>query len=225
MNQKPFMSNVNLGDQHEPGLLTRRQFMAYTAAGAAGMMLPAVGEAGIWNCIKYAAKLQPTRLIAGLIFDVGKAVVVSLVSDAIVDSLSSRRYSRSTAYRNFGSSTRSIGLSSLKNESFKPVPYKASVITLGIADYELHPKRKIKMKIESEEERRRFATVLRYLQDEKIKIKIADMKYAKPANELRYLEPDDLLTLERWHLRQYQETHVQNLIAATGVSAFDRLVV
>ncbi len=225
MNQKPCMSYVNLGDQHEQGRLTRRQFMAYTAAGAAGMMLPAVGEAGIWSCIKYAARLQPTRLIAGLIFDVGKAVVVSLVSDAIVDSLSNRRYSRSTAYRDFGSSTRSIGLSSLGNESFRPVPYKASVITLGIADYELHPKRKIKMKIESEAEEQRFATVLRYLQDERIKIKIADMKYAKPANELHYLEPDDLLTLERWHLKQHQETHMRNLIAATGVSAFDRLVV
>ena len=138
---------------HDQKELTRRQFMACTA----------VGEAGIWNCIKYAAKLQPTRLIAGLIFDVGKAVVVSLVSDAIVNSLSSHRYSRSTAYRDFGSSTRSIGLSSLENETFSPVPYKASVITLGIADYELHPKRKIRMKIESEEERRRFATVLRYL--------------------------------------------------------------
>ncbi|MCI5149489.1 MAG: hypothetical protein D3916_08895, partial [Candidatus Electrothrix sp. MAN1_4] len=163
---------------HDHKELTRRQFMAYTVVGAAGLMLPAVGEAGLWSCIKYAARLQPTRLIAGLIFDVGKAVVVSLVADAIVDSLSSRRYSRSAAYRNFGSGTRSIGLSSLKNESFRPVPYKASVITLGIADYELHPKRKIKMKIESEAEKRRFATVLRYLQDEKIKIKITDMKYA-----------------------------------------------
>ncbi|MCI5147899.1 MAG: twin-arginine translocation signal domain-containing protein [Candidatus Electrothrix sp. MAN1_4] len=34
-----FMSYVNLDDQHEQGRLTRRQFMAYTAAGAAGLML------------------------------------------------------------------------------------------------------------------------------------------------------------------------------------------
>ena len=225
MDQKPFMNYVNLDDQHEQGQLTRRQFMAYTAAGAAGMMLPAVGEAQIWNCIKYAAKLQPTRLIAGLIFDVGKAVVVSLVSDAIVDSLSSRRYSRSTAYRDFGFSTRSIGLSSLGNESFRPVPYKASVITLGIADYELHPKRKIKMKIESEAEERRFATVLRYLQDERIRIQIGEMEYARPANEYRFLEPDDLLTLQSWDLAGEQERHVQELITATGVSAFNHLTV
>jgi hypothetical protein len=210
---------------HNQRELTRRQFMAYTAVGAAGLMLPAVGEAGVWSFIKYAARLQPTRFIAGLIFDMGKAVVVSLVSDAIVNSLSSRHYSRSAAYRDFGSGVRTVGLGSLKSESFRPIPYKASVITLGIADYELHPKRKIRMKIEGEAEKQRFETVLRYLQDERIKIKIADMKYAKPANEFSYLEPDDLLTLERWHLRQHQEIHVQNLIAATGVSAFDRLVV
>ncbi|MCI5129872.1 MAG: hypothetical protein D3907_15625 [Candidatus Electrothrix sp. AUS3] len=165
-------------------------------------------------------------MIAGLIFDVGKSVVVSLVSDAIVDRLSQRHYSRSEAYRSFSSNTRSIGLSSLGNEPhFTPVPYKASVITLGIADYELHPRRKIKMKIEDAAEQQRFATVLQYLQDERIKIKIAEMEYAKPANDLRLLEPDDLLTLERWHLRQHQETHLLNLIAATGVSAFNRLVV
>ena len=227
MNRKPiaFMSYVNPDDRYDQNKLTRRQFMAYTAAGAAGMMLPASSEAGIWSCIKYAARLQPTRLIAGLIFDMGKAVVVSLVSDAIVNSLSSRRYSRSEAHRHFGSGTRSIGLASLENETFRPIPYKASVITLGIADYDLHPQRKIKMKIESEAERRRFATVLRYLQDEKIKIKIAGMKYAKPADEFGEIEPDDLLTLERWHLLGNQEIHVKQLIAATGVSAFDRLVV
>ncbi|CAK8725668.1 hypothetical protein H206_02716 [Candidatus Electrothrix aarhusensis] len=210
---------------HDQKELTRRQFMAYTAVGAAGLMLPAVGEAGIWTCIRYAARLQPTRLIAGLIFDLGKAVVVSLVSDAIVNSLSSRHYSRSAAYRDFGSSTRSVGLSSLKEESFTPVPYKASVITLGIADYELHPKRKIRMKIEDEAEKQRFETVLRYLQDERIRIQIGEMEYARPANEYRFLEPDDLLTLQSWDLAGEQERHVQELITATGVSAFNHLTV
>ncbi|WPD23132.1 MAG: hypothetical protein SD837_00940 [Candidatus Electrothrix scaldis] len=210
---------------HDQNKLTRRQFMTYTAVGAAGLMLPEVSEAGIWSCIKYAARLQPTRLIAGLIFDVGKAVVVSLVADAIVDSLSNRRYSRSEAYRSFGSNTGSIGLASLENETFRPVPYKASVITLGIADYELHPKRKIKMKIESEAERRRFQTVLRYLQDERIRIQIGEMEYARPANEYRFLEPDDLLTLQSWDLAGEQERHVQELITATGVSAFNHLTV
>jgi hypothetical protein len=164
-------------------------------------------------------------LIAGLIFDLGKAVVVSLVSDAIVNSLSSRHYSRSAAYRDFGSSTRSVGLSSLKEESFTPVPYKASVITLGIADYELHPKRKIRMKIEDEAEKQRFETVLRYLQDERIRIQIGEMEYARPANEYRFLEPDDLLTLQSWDLAGEQERHVQELITATGVSAFNHLTV
>lgn len=211
---------------HDQRELTRRQVMAYAAVGAAGLMLPADGEAGVWNCIKYAARLQPTRLIAGLIFDVGKAVVVSLVSDAIVSSLSSRHYSRSAAYRSFGSSTRSTGVGSLGNETdFKPVPYKASVITLGIADYELHPQRKIKMELNSEAERQRFGTVLRYLQDEKIRIQIGEMEYARPANEFRFLEPDDLLTLNSWDLAGEQERHVRELIAETRVSAFNKLVV
>ncbi|CAK8724766.1 Tat (Twin-arginine translocation) pathway signal sequence [Candidatus Electrothrix laxa] len=211
---------------HNQRELTRRQFMAYTAVGAAGLMLPAVGEAGIWTCIRYAARLQPTRLIAGLIFDVGKAVVVSLVSDAIVSSLSSRRYSRSVAYSRFGSGTRGTGLGSLKNErDFTPVPYKASVITLGIADYELHPKRKIKMALTGDAEKQRFGTVLRYLQDERIRIQIGQMEYARPANEFRFLEPDDLLTLQSWDLVGEQERHVQELITATGVSAFNHLTV
>lgn len=210
---------------HNQKELTRRQFMAYTAVGAAGLMLPAVGEAGIWSCIKYAARLQPTRLIAGLIFDLGKAVVVSLVSDAIVNSLSSRHYSRSAAYRDFGSGVRTVGLGSLEHETFRPVPYKASVITLGIADYELHPKRKIKMELTGEAEKQRFWTVLRYLQDERIRIQIGEMEYARPANEFRFLEPDDLLTLQSWDLAGEQERHVQELITATGVSAFNHLAV
>jgi hypothetical protein len=127
---------------HDQRELTRRQVMAYAAAGASGLMLPADGEAGVWSCIN-----------------------------------------------------------------------------------ELHPKRKIRMELTGEAERQRFQTVLRYLQDERIKIEIADMGYAKPANEFSDLEPDDLLTLERWHLERDQEIHVRNLIAATGVSAFDRLVV
>ncbi|MCI5128153.1 MAG: twin-arginine translocation signal domain-containing protein [Candidatus Electrothrix sp. AUS3] len=37
------------GTMYEQNELTRRQFMAYTAASGAGMLLPTVGEAGIWN--------------------------------------------------------------------------------------------------------------------------------------------------------------------------------
>ncbi|CAK8712451.1 MAG: hypothetical protein CDV28_101127 [Candidatus Electronema aureum] len=204
--------------------LTRREVMSYAAVGAAGLLLPAVSEAGVWSCIKYVARLQPTRFIAGLIFDVGKAVVVDLASDAIVKGLSRQHYS----YSGIADLGYSVGtnrsLSAVADESnFKPVHYKASVITLGIADYELHPQRTFKMQLNSEEEKRRFQTVLRYLQDERIRIKIAGMGYAKPANEFGDLEPDDLLTLERWHLEGNQEAHVKELIAATGVSAFDEL--
>jgi hypothetical protein len=206
--------------------LTRRDLLTYTAISAAGLLLPAASEAGIWSCIKYVARLQPTRFIAGLIFDVGKAVVVDLASDAIVSSLSSRHYSRS-AVADFGYSVgTNRRLSALADENnFKPVPYKASVITLGIADYELHPQRTFKMQINGEAEKQRFQTVLDYLEREKIKIKIAGMGYAKPANEFeKRLEPDDLLTLERWQLHGDQEAHVKELIAATGVSAFDELM-
>ncbi len=206
--------------------LTRRDVMTYAAVSAAGLLLPAAGEAGLLSCVKYAARLQPTRLIAGLIFDVGKAVVVKVASEAIIKSLSQRHYSRSEALADFGSQISTSSRSELTNEtSVQPVPYKASVITLGIADYELHPKRKIKMQLNSEAELLRFQTVLRYLQDKKIKIKIADMEYAIPADEFGdSLEPDDLLTLERWHLKGDQEAHVKELIAATGVSAFDELM-
>ncbi|WP_417917200.1 hypothetical protein [Candidatus Electronema sp. JC] len=200
--------------------LTRREVMSYAAVSAAGLLLPAASEAGMWSWI---IRLQPTRLLAGLIFDIGKAVVVELASEAIIKSLSRQHYSYS-AVADFGYSIGESRRSELLNErNFKPVPYKASVITLGIADYELHPQRTFKMQLNSEEEKRRFQTVLRYLQDERIKIKIAGMGYAKPANEFGGLEPDDLLTLERWHLEGNQESHVKELIAATGVSAFDEL--
>ncbi|CAK8712684.1 Tat (Twin-arginine translocation) pathway signal sequence [Candidatus Electronema halotolerans] len=203
--------------------LTRRDLLTYTAISAAGLLLPAASEAGIWSWI---IRLQPTRLLAGLIFDVAEAVVVSLVADAIVNNLSHRHYSRAEAYQSFGSNLSFPELRSLGNETnFKPVPYKASVITLGIADYELHPQRTFKMQINSEAEKQRFHTVLDYLEREKIKIKIAGMGYAKPANEFeKRLEPDDLLTLERWQLHGDQEAHVKELIAATGVSAFDELM-
>ncbi len=77
------------------------------------------------------------------------------------------------------------------------------------------------MQINSEAERRCFQKVLRYLQDEKIKIE--EMEYAIPANEFGdVFEPDDLLTLEHWHLHRDQEAHAKELIAATGIAAFDQ---
>lgn len=207
--------------------LTRRELMTYSAVGAAGLLLPAGSEAGLWSCIKYVARLHPTRFLAGLLFDVGKAVVVKLASDAVVKNLSRQHYSRSEALADFGYNIGENSRSELLNESnFQPVPYKASVITLGIADYELHKQRTFKMKIDSAAEKRRFQTVLEYLEQEKVKIKIAGMGYAKPVNEFEQpLEPDDLLTLERWHLHGNQETHVKELIAATKVSAFDQFTV
>ncbi|WYD79346.1 MAG: hypothetical protein V8K32_08480 [Candidatus Electrothrix gigas] len=209
--------------------LTRRQFMSYTAASAMGIILPSCVESRIMNRSMYLTKLQPTRFIAGLFYDFGKAVVVTMVSNYTAKLLSSHQYSPEDAKRlldTLGIRSHSAGLGSLINEhDFKPPLYKASVITLGISNYELHSKRKFKMKLTGEEEKQRFRIVLQYLRDEKIKIKIAGMDYARPANEFDSLEPDDLLTLERWDLERHQEQHVLNLIAATKVSAFDNLAV
>ncbi|MCI5209902.1 MAG: hypothetical protein D3910_14160 [Candidatus Electrothrix sp. ATG2] len=207
-------------------ILTRRQFMVYTAASAAGVILPGHAESGMLSCIIYLTRLQPTRFITGLLYDFGKAVVVTMVSNHIAKQLSSHQYSPEDAKRLFGAGSRSSGLGSLVNEHhFQPPLYKASVITLGIGNYELHSKRKFKMKLTREAEKQRFRIVLQYLRDEKIKIKIAGMDYALPANKFDSLEPDDLLTLERWHLERHQEKHVLNLIAATEVSAFDELAI
>ena len=165
---------------------------------------------------------SPYVFIAGLVFNLARAVVVELASDFIVAKLAGRHYSARAANRAFGTSYKAASSANLRNEkSFQRVPYKASVITLGIADYQYHAKRTFQLALLDDTQISRFNEVLAYLRDEKIAIKIAGAGFAKPAGE--YLEPDDLFTMERWTLGKHQQAHVQQLISLTKTTAFNKL--
>ena len=206
--------------------LSRRQFLMAGVAGAGSLILPNMAQASLWSNISFVLSLQPVRFIAGLVFNIAKAVIVSLASDYIVAQLSGRHYSSREAYRQFGASVRTASSRALSQESsFQYVPYKASVITLGVADYEYKPKtsRKFQLELLDKPQHQQFANVVHYLRDEKIQIKLADAEFERPAGA--YLEPDDLFTLERWTMGKHEEAHFKNLIALTQSSAFKSLSV
>lgn len=110
--------------------ISRRQFLGYGVASTAGLLLPTVSSAksmGIMSLLR----LHPVRFLVGLVFDIAKAVMVKLASNAIVHALHGTSYSRLDAYRRYGGQLGSCGKNQCNDERFRHVNYKASVITLG----------------------------------------------------------------------------------------------
>ena len=190
-------------------VLSRRQFLGYTAASAGGLLLPTQSMAGdmSWTTL---LRLHPVRFIGGLLFGLARSVVVKLASDVIVSQL---RSGNRSSFR-LGSATSG----SLTQENFKHVNYKASIITLGQSDYRVHEQRQLALSLEDPAQLQRFQQALDYLRDEKIEARLAGMEYARPLG--KDTEPDDLCTIEILKMNHHQRDHYQNLIATTGTQAF-----
>lgn len=78
---------------------------------------------------------SPYVFIAGLVFNLARAVVVELASDFIVAKLAGRHYSARAANRAFGTSYKAASSANLRNEkSFQRVSYKASVMPNKLMD-------------------------------------------------------------------------------------------
>jgi hypothetical protein len=163
-------------------------------------------------------RLHPVRFIAGLVFDILKAVVVKFASDAIVHALHDTSYSRLEAYRRYGGQLASCGKNQCNDQPFRHVNYKASVITLGVADYRQHEQRQLAILLQDKNHLNHYQTILDYLRDEKIRVKLANMEYSQKVGA--FTEPDDLFTLDYLLMEKHQQAHYRNLIEHTQTTAF-----
>ena len=159
--------------------LTRREFIIsmsqFSLTGVALCYLP-LAQADCCRLSWWSIfRLQPARIIAGLIFDEVAPVAVRWVASGVSD-LFSGHYSiyDSEAYK------------SLTNETlFNHPAYKAAIVTLGVADYEKHRQRQIRLLLNNAVDYNRFNLIRDYLREEKIALKTSDQEISYPIGVYR----------------------------------------
>ncbi len=187
--------------------------------GAAAIAFPGSSEGGYVDKLELL-QLHPARFIAGLIFDIAIAVVVALVGDQIVAAIKGGRH--------VSPAPTSGARPPIGEVEFKHAQYKASIVTLGLADWRDHRKRQIALQLKTSrsDDLRRFQVLRDYLVQEKIRLKLADQTavWALPVNP--ELQIDDLFMLE--YMRPESESQqkqlklYEDLIRETGVAVFDK---
>ena len=169
-------------------------------------------------------RLHPSRFIAGLVFDVAYAVFVRLAKDVVVQMVQS------------GSRSGLLSSASLRASVIAPVriqpelvfdmaAYKASIVTLGIVDYEVHRRKQIKLLLReaNDDQMRRFEETRLYLHRERVPL-VPDGKNLSFLVE-RDTSFDEILSTRAVDLPESdRQRHVENLISATGVNVFQSYV-
>jgi len=198
--------------------MSRRQFLAVGMAGVASLSPPSLVQAqGI--DLALLTQLNPARFIAGLLFDIAKAVIVKEASDAIVDALVDGKKWASIKH----TLTTCAGL--CEGQTLRHDNYKASVVMLGVADYhawkERERQRQLELLLKDTAQMHRFQAALDYLRDEHISLQLVGQEYARPLG--RDTTPDALLMLDgNIAAGKYQLQHYAGLINATGTGAFNQ---
>lgn len=199
--------------------MNRRQFLAYSAAGAAGLLLPTqAAVAGVTDIadVVRLLRLHPVRFFAGLVFDFARAVLVDFASDAVVAAL---REGRRPLHVVLGES-KSRGEESAAE--FRHTNYKASTVVLGVADYEAYKERELRLLLTDPQQKARFQTMVDYLRSEGIRVKLAGASKSDPLDSrVSPDNPDALFMLDYIQMEKHQADHYRNLIAATGTTAFN----
>lgn len=185
----------------------RRDFLKtvgrYSIAGVGYCYLP-TAQAGIWSLLK----LHPVRFVAGLIFNEVAPILVRWAVGGVVDLFSGHR-----------SSYGSTSYGALTNEAqFNHPAYKAAIVTLGVADFEKHRQRQLRLLLNDAVDTERFGLVVHYLRDERISLKTAGTEISYLAG--LDLEPDDLFTLDYFVMGDQPARHYKALENITKVDVF-----
>lgn len=164
-------------------------------------------------------RLSPQRIIGGLVFDLIAPILVE-VGKNMVQRLFSGSYS-SSSLRYYSSATSAIS----SGREFSADNYKASVVILGVADYERYKQERVKLLLNRQQDEQRFLLLQQYLKDENIAIKTRDSEVSFSVG--RYLEPNDLFSVEYFVTRgggKMQE-HYKNMEQIARVTAFRKLII
>ena len=154
--------------------MQRRTFIKQSALMGTAMMFPQLVSAnGFTKTVKvafYASKLNPVRLISGLIFDsIAEVYVEPLAKQAFNSFVGGSTISKSNlSFYNNSSSEINV-----KKEIYIE-PYKASIATYcrnDRTDYYLNRQKEIQLELIKNFDKKRFAQIHQYFKDNKIKIK------------------------------------------------------
>jgi hypothetical protein len=203
--------------------LERRDFIKYSLSTTAIILTPQQLQANwfgdrvedIYDVVKIVSKYQPVRFIGAIIYNIGKSFIVDQAKDWIVAELSDKHFSKKEATHHFENK---IGESNRGHENnFHYTNYKASTVGKGISEYELDKNRKIKVVLNAQNEIQKFETVRDYLIHNRIKIKLANQKYAHEVIGAS-IEPDDLFLIERINMPKQDYENLIKLTNATNIA-------
>ena len=203
--------------------MQRRDFIKNSALMGTAMMFPQIVEAdGFTKTVKvafYASKLNPVRLISGLIFDsIAEVYVEPLLKDTFKEFIGGGSISKSRLAYLDSSSV-------LRARDIEYEPYKASVVVYGVADYELYKQEQVRLQLTRAYDKERFTQINQYLKDEKVKLKLynRDTTFRVGSD----LTPNDLFNIDyvAYGKTNNHQKHIENLLSITNNSAFGELVV
>ena len=211
--------------------MQRRDFIKYSALTGTTMIFPQLAKAD-WDrkdtkkaiqVAYYASKLNPVRLIAGLIFDgIAELYVEPLVKQVFNDFLDGDTVSK----KSLNYYTSSSPELKVKQEIYIE-PYKASIVTYGRNDtteYYINRQKKIELELIKNFDKKRFATIHQYFKDNHIKIKLyGNETISTVGNDLT---PSELFDIDYIAYGKHSsEIHIAQLLSKTNNRVFGELVV
>ncbi len=210
--------------------MQRRTFIKYSALTGTTMMFPQLAQAWSWKDTKkavkvafWASKLNPVRLVAGLIFDeIAEVYVEPLAKQAFNSFLNGNTISNSSLSY-YSSSSPELRV---KKEIYVE-PYKASIVTYSRnerTNYSLSQQKKIRLELIKNFDKERFAQIHQYFKDNHLKIKFYGRETISTVGS--DLTPSDLFDIDYIAYGKHaSEVHIKNLLEATNNSAFKEIVV
>jgi hypothetical protein len=212
--------------------MQRRTFIKQSALMGTTMMFPQLAEADMFSMknIKkaievafYASKLNPVRLVAGLVFDhFAEVYVEPMAKKTFNNFLDGKTVPKSSLsyYTNTSSELK------VKKEIYVE-PYKASIVTYSRnekTNYYLNQQKEIQIELIKKFDKERFAQIHQYFKENKIKVKQYGRETISTVGS--DLTPTDLFDIDYIAYGKHgSEIHIQKLLEATNNSVFEELVV
>ncbi len=224
------MGNLYIQQLKKEQIMQRRTFLKHATILTTATAFPQLAQAN-WSwrdtekAVKvafWASKLNPVRLVAGLVFDeIAEVYLEPLAKQAFNSFLNGNTVSKSSL------SYYSSSSSELKAKKEVYVePYKASIVTYSRnerTDYSLNRQKKIELELIKNFDKERFAQIQDYFKEHKIKMKLYENETISTVGN--DLTPSDLFNIDYIAYGKHpSELHIKNLLDVTKNNAFREVI-